>query len=300
MTPQKYCENKVKNSGSSFYYSFLFLDKIKQREIFALYAFCREVDDIVDNIADANIARIKLAWWANDLEKCFTPNNIPEHPVNKELKLVINKYNIKKNIFDDLLQGMQMDLDKYKYQSMNDLLKYCYCVAGTVGIVCVNIFGYKENNTFEYAKNLANFLQLVNILRDFSEDYNKYNRVYIPEDLLLKHQISKTDLENLLDNKINNNNLKNNIKLNNFKSLITELLNKAEDYYFKYKSIISKKDLKNQFPGFIMGEIYKAIFDKIKKNNLAILKENKISVNPLKKLYIAYSTNKYIHKTCKL
>jgi len=287
MTPEQYCEKKVKDSGSSFYYSFIFLNKIKQREIFAIYAFCREVDDIADNISDKSIAQIKLIWWVNDLQKCYTENQTPEHPVNQELKLVINKYNLNKNIFEDLISGMQMDLDNTQYNTISELLNYCYKVAGTVGLMCVNIFGYSDKSIFKYSESLSNFLQLVNITRDCKEDYLKYNRIYIPKELLKKHNLSNQEFINILIKKDN---------IQKFKNLILNLIDIAENYYHLYKKQISKKDLKSQFPGYIMGEIYKNILDKIKKNPLLILNEKKISVSPLKKLYIAWKTNRFIKK----
>lgn len=290
MTPNEYCEKKVKESGSSFYYSFLFLDKIKQREIFAVYAFCREVDDIADNISDKDVARIKLLWWTNDLNKCFSKTEEPEHPVNKELKLVINKYKLEKKVFEDLIIGMQMDLNNTTYNTKNELLDYCYRVAGTVGIICVNIFGYKDKSVFQYSESLSNFLQLVNITRDCKEDYIKYKRIYIPKDLLKKHNFTEQDFKT---NFINKDNIK------NFKNLILDFIIIAENYYNQYKKQVSKQDLKSQFPGYIMGEIYKEILNKIKKNPILILNEKKISISPLKKLYIAWKTNRDIKKNYK-
>lgn len=294
MTPEKYCEDKVKQSGSSFYYSFLFLDEVKKREIFAIYAFCREIDDIVDNIQDPTVSQTKLSWWANDFNKCYNNKLSPEHPVNIELKPIIKKYNLDKKIFEDLLYGMQMDLNKTQYSTVDDLLKYCYCVAGTVGILCVNIFGYSNQKTFEYAENLANFLQLVNIIRDLQEDINKYKRIYIPNNLLNKHNLSHQDLQSIINNDQSN---KSSNKLNNnFLDLISELIELAESYYSNYKKLISPQDLNNQFSGYIMGEIYKSLLNKIKKNKNLLLKPNKISIPPIKKLYIAWKTNRYIKK----
>jgi len=285
MTPEQYCEKKVKESGSSFYYSFLYLDKIKQREIFAIYAFCREVDDIADNISDKSIAQIKLLWWTNDLNKCYSKTEIPEHPVNQELKFVIEKYNLDKKIFNDLIHGMQMDIDNAQYNTINELLEYCYQVAGTVGLMCVNIFGYSDKSVFKYSESLSNFLQLVNITRDCKEDYLKYNRIYIPLELLKKHNLTRQEFKNILLKKENSQ---------NFKNLISEFISIAENYYCLYKKQISKKDLKSQFPGYIMGEIYKDILNKIKKNPLLVLNSKKISISPLKKLYIAFKTNRFI------
>src|SRR5579863_7662504 len=145
----KYCQDKVLASGSNFYYSFLFLPKDQKDAITVVYAFCREVDDIVDECTDASVAANKLQWWAAEIDRVF--NGQPQHPVSRALAQVINKFKLQRVWFDEILQGMHMDLQYQGYQTYADLKLYCHCVASTVGMLAASIFGYDNPNTLEYA-----------------------------------------------------------------------------------------------------------------------------------------------------
>src|SRR5471032_2171166 len=186
MTPDEYCQQKAAASGSSFYYSFLFLPPERRRAITALYAFCREVDDVVDECSDAQLARTKLAWWRMEIGKLFEGN--PNHPVTKALQPFLEKFQIGQERLNEIVDGMEMDLTQTRYLDFAGLERYCYHVAGAVGLLAAGIFGYKDPQTLEYAKNLGTAFQLTNIIRDVGEDARK-NRIYLPIDELKKFEV---------------------------------------------------------------------------------------------------------------
>ncbi|HFE38144.1 MAG TPA: squalene synthase HpnD, partial [Gammaproteobacteria bacterium] len=192
MTPQEYCQNKAAASGSSFYYSFRFLPEIKRHAIIALYAFCREVDDVVDETSDANLARIKLQWWRDEIDKLF--HGTPSHPVTQALKDYLPDFKFNENYFYDIIDGMEMDLDYDSYPSYQELSLYCYRVASVVGLLTVEIFGYENKKTLAYAKELGMAFQLTNILRDVHEDALR-GRVYLPLDELKRFNVEPEEFQ---------------------------------------------------------------------------------------------------------
>jgi len=177
MTPDQYCQNKASQSGSSFYYSFLFLSAEKRQAITALYAFCREVDDIVDECRDISVAKRKLDWWRSSMRESYA--NSPSHPIQHALLPAIERYQLPLSLFLDVIDGMEMDLSKFRYQNFEELSLYCYRVAGAVGLLSARIFGYHDPAVEKYATNLGLAFQLTNILRDVKEDAER-NRIYIP------------------------------------------------------------------------------------------------------------------------
>ena len=179
MTPDAYCRQRAAASGSSFYYSFLFLAPERRNAILALYAFCREVDDVVDEVSDPGVARAKLAWWAQELERVYRGE--PQHPVGKALAPVVRTYALEKSQLVEILEGMSMDLDYNRYPDFPTLQVYCHRVAGIVGLLSARIFGYTDVRTLDYAHALGLAFQLTNIIRDVGEDVRR-NRIYLPLD----------------------------------------------------------------------------------------------------------------------
>ncbi len=164
MSPQEYCQTKAAASGSSFYYSFLFLPKDRREAITALYAFCREVDDIADECTDIHIARTKLAWWRTEVANLYAEN--PQHPVTKALSSVIHTYDLNEEHFQEIIDGMEMDLEQNRYADFKQLQLYCYRVASVVGLLSASIFGFSNRNSLKYAHDLGLAFQLTNIIRD--------------------------------------------------------------------------------------------------------------------------------------
>jgi len=184
VTPDEYCQKRTAQSGTSFYYSFLFLPPERRRAITALYAFCREVDDVVDEVADPDLARTKLAWWRQEIGAVF--NGTPQHPVGLALRPVVADFHLPREHFDTIIDGMAMDLDRNRYLDFADLERYCHCVAGVVGLMSAEIFGYVNPATRQYARDLGIAFQLTNIIRDVGEDARR-GRIYLPQDELARH-----------------------------------------------------------------------------------------------------------------
>ncbi|VAW93585.1 Phytoene synthase [hydrothermal vent metagenome] len=273
MTPEQYCQEKTAKSGSSFYYSFLFLPPVKRKAITAVYAFCREVDDIVDDCTNIEIAERKLAWWQDEISRLYQQQ--AQHPVTKALGTTLQNFDLPEEYFQEIIDGMKMDLNIHRYQTFSELSLYCYRVASVVGLIAAEIFGYKDKLTLKYAHNLGMAFQLTNILRDVKEDTQR-NRIYIPLEELEQFSVTEQDL-------LNNINTKNSTKL------FIHQANRAHKYYDKAMSFLPELDRYQQCTGIIMSEIYKATLNKIQRENYCVL-EKRVSLPALKKLWLAWKT----------
>jgi phytoene synthase len=191
MTPDEYCQQRTAKSGTSFYYSFMFLPPERRRAITALYAFCREVDDVVDETSDPELARTKLAWWRREIGAVYT--GMPQHPVALALRPVVASYRLPEAHFQTVIDGMAMDLDQSRYLDFTDLERYCHRVAGVVGLMSAEIFGYTNPATLTYARDLGIAFQLTNIIRDVGEDARR-GRIYLPQDELARHGVTATSV----------------------------------------------------------------------------------------------------------
>jgi len=270
MTPQEYCNQKTAQSGSSFYYSFLFLKKNKREAITALYAFCREVDDIVDKPSDEHVARSTLGWWNHELDAMWSGS--PQHPVTQALSRFIEPYKLEKKYFKLIIEGMLMDLDKTEYQNMEQLTQYCYRSASAVGILSANIFGYSNPSTLIYAEQLGLALQLTNILRDINEDLQRA-RIYIPLDELKKAGLNRETLLSAVGTKP-------------FDALITNQVNIAYDLFDSAHSHLHPDDRQSQKAGLIMSAIYRKLLQKIASKPSQIFLKRQ-SLTPIEKFWIA-------------
>ena len=275
MTPDEYCQEKAAASGSSFYASFLFLPDVKRKAITALYAYCREVDDVVDNCREMSVANTKLHWWRQETERLF--QNQPRHPVTRALHKYVETFDLQAEHLLAIIDGMQMDLDKTQYQNFQDLALYCYRVAGVVGLLAASIFGYQKESTREYAKTLGTAFQLTNILRDVREDA-QLGRVYIPADELAKFKVSPSALGQ------NQNSAE-------LRELFAYQAQRAEEYYDRAFALLPPEDRYAQRSGIIMAEIYRSMLRKIIKSNYPILEER---VSPLA---FAQTLDRLVHGT---
>jgi phytoene synthase len=271
MSPEQYCKEKSASSGSSFYYSFLFLDPQRRDAIMALYAFCREVDDIVDNDNDGNIAQAKLNWWKQEIENTFRNN--PQHPVTRSLAKFIVHYQLEQQYFDLIIEGMSLDLTKKQYQTNDELDHYCFRAASAVGVLSAQIFGVTQANTLRYAEVLGLALQKTNILRDIKEDLDR-GRIYIPTESLVKAGIQPDRLQQ-------------SIASDNYKRLILDQIEAIEPIYEQALSLLPDEDKKHQKAGLIMAAIYKKILKKIATNPKKAF-EQRQTLAPLNKLWIAW------------
>ncbi len=273
MTPDEYCQKKAAASGSSFYYSFLYLPRERRRAITALYAFCREVDDVVDETSDAQLAATKLAWWRQEIGLLF--DGKPQHPVSRALQPAIAAYGITAARLNEIIDGMQMDLTQTRYLDFAGLERYCYHVAGVVGILAAGIFGYRDARTLEYARRLGIAFQLTNIIRDVGEDARK-NRIYLPIADLQQFGVGAADLLQARHSEA-------------FVALMRFQAERARGYYREAMAALPAGDRRAQRPGLIMAAIYRALLDEIERDGFRVLSA-RTSLTPLRKFWIAWKT----------
>ncbi|MDA0361148.1 MAG: presqualene diphosphate synthase HpnD [Proteobacteria bacterium] len=271
MTPQQYCANKTAQSGSSFYYSFLFLEKKKREAITALYAFCREVDDIVDDTSDEHVARSKLNWWDQEIEKTWL--GTPQHPVTVAIQQFIEPYKLERKYFKLIIDGMMMDLERKNYETMEQLTKYCYRSASAVGILSASIFGYSHPSTLIYAEQLGLALQITNILRDIQEDLVR-GRVYIPLEEFDKVNIKRADLRQSVGKK-------------SFDTLIANQVETAQKHFDSAERSLHVDDRQSQKAGLIMSGIYQKLLAKIASKPARSFAKRQ-TLTPIHKLWIAW------------
>ena len=274
MTPKEYCKQKTKESQSSFLSAFVFLKKEKRDALTALYAFCREVDDIADECVDHEIASKKLNWWRDEIERLYKGE--PQHPVTKALYPFIDTYKLLKQHFIEIIDGMEMDVKYNRYESFEQLKLYCYRVASCVGILSANIFGYQNKNTLIFAKNLGIALQLTNIIRDIGEDARR-GRIYIPLDELKKLEVSEEEI--IL--------LKNSEKI---KKLVENQVDRAKQFYDLALTSLPMEDKKSQKISLIMGNIYFVLLNEIEKDSPEKILNQKTILPGFRKLKIATLT----------
>ena len=273
MTPDEYCQQKAAASGSSFYYSFVFLPPERRRAITALYAFCREVDDVVDETHEPQVAATKLAWWRQEVANLYAGN--PQHPVSRALAPHVQAFSLEKDNLLLIIDGMEMDLTQSRYLDWPGLERYCHRVAGVVGLLSAAIFGYRDARTLEYARNLGIAFQLTNIIRDVGEDARK-NRIYLPMEDLKRFEVPAADLLNARESA-------------GFASLMKFEAERARAFYQAAFDALPAEDRKAQRPGLIMAAIYRTLLEEIERGGFHVLRE-KTSLTPMRKLWIAWKT----------
>jgi 15-cis-phytoene synthase len=271
VTPNDYCTQKAIQSGSSFYYSFRFLEPKRREAITALYAFCREVDDIVDEALEPSVAQVKLAYWRQEIGLVY--QGAAQHPVGKALQACVQTYQVLESELQTVIDGMSQDLVQTRYAHAADLNAYCYKVAGVVGLMSAKIFGVTEAQTLDYAKALGISLQWMNILRDVGEDAQR-GRIYLPADVLAKHQIASHDL---LQGK----------KPAGFDAMMRELCHEAHARCDAARALLPSADRKAQRPGLMMATIYQRTLREIERQDYPVFSK-RVSLSPIHKLYLAW------------
>lgn len=273
MSPDEYCQQKAAQSGSSFYYSFLFLAPDRRRAITALYAFCREVDDTVDECTDVGVARIKLAWWRTEIANMLAGQ--PNHPVTQALHPHLQTFSLEGRHLQAIVDGMEMDLDQTRYLDFAGLQKYCWHVASVVGILSAHIFGVTNPQTLQYAEKLGLAFQLTNIIRDVGEDARK-GRIYLPVNELQQFNVTAADILNARHS-------------DNFEKLMQFQAARAQHLYDEAFALLPKEDRRAQRPGLIMAAIYRALLGEIERDGFHVLNQ-RISLTPIRKLWLAWIT----------
>jgi len=258
--------------GSNFYYSFLLLPSRKRKAIKDVYALCRILDDIVDQDQTGRDPLAELNHWREELEACF--QGYPKTDFGERLCETIENFDLPHQPFFDLIDGMEMDIRWQSYQTFSDLREYCYRAASTVGLICIEIFGYDSPRTREYAVNLGLALQLTNILRDLKEDIAR-GRIYVPLEDLERFGYSEQDFRNNLYNEP-------------FKRMMRYQHTRAASYFRLAAGSLPEQDRASMFAAEIMGAIYKELLDQIQAVEFNVY-HNRVSIPKSRRLKIALS-----------
>ena len=271
MTPAQYVQQKAVASGSSFYYAFLFLPAPRRAAITAFYAFCREVDDVVDDTSDAGVAATKLAWWKSEVASSFAGQ--PSHPVMRALMPHAPDYGIEARHLLAVIEGCQMDLEQTRYLDYPALQRYCHLVAGVVGEVAARIFGQQEAGTTAYAHALGQALQLTNIIRDVGEDALR-GRIYLPVSELQRFDVKAHEV------------LKRGYS-ERFTALMQFQAQRAHGLYDQALALLPAQDRRAQKPGLMMASIYRTLLREMEADNFQVLHQ-RIKLTPMRKLWLAW------------
>ncbi len=280
MSPQDYVQQKAAASGSSFYYAFLFLPADRRAAITAFYAFCREVDDVVDEVSDPTVAQTKLAWWRREVAQSFTGS--PSHPVMQALMPLCKTHGIESRHLLAVVDGCQMDLEQNRYLDFANLQRYCHLVAGVVGEVAARIFGQTQMRTTEYAHRLGLAFQLTNIIRDVGEDAAR-GRIYLPVNELQSFNVKAHELlqrgaapgADAADFQ------------RRFTALMKFQCTRALHTYTDALALLPEADRRAQKPGLMMASIYRTLLQEIEADPMLVL-TRRVSLTPLRKFWLAW------------
>ena len=273
MTPERYVQDKAARSGSSFYYAFLFLPPQRRAAITAFYAFCREVDDVVDEVSDPGVAATKLAWWRKEVATSFAGQ--PSHPVMHALMPHTAPYGIEAGHLGAVIDGCQMDLEQSRYLDYAGLERYCHLVAGVVGEVASAIFGRTQAATIAYAHRLGLAMQLTNIVRDVGDDARR-GRIYVPMSELKQFDVKAQEI---LERRYSER----------FTALMKFQAARAHAAYDSAFALLPDADRAAQKPGVMMANIYRTLLREIEADDFRVLHQ-RTSLTPLRKLWIAMRT----------
>ncbi|OGU21460.1 MAG: squalene synthase HpnD [Hydrogenophilales bacterium RIFOXYD1_FULL_62_11] len=277
MDAHQYCQTRAAASGSSFYYSFVFLPTSTRRAITAFYALCRELDDVVDECHERSVAETKLNWWREEIERFAA--GVPQHPATRALLDTPQGPNTSPSLLLEIVDGMAMDLDDRRYPDFKSLNLYCYRVAGVVGEVAAALFdgGRSEDDRAvrRYAHELGLAFQLTNIIRDVGEDARR-GRIYLPQDELARFGVSEADLLNSRDTPA-------------FQALMQFQYERAVACYDSALAALPARARRAQRPGLAMAAIYRTLLDEIQRDHFPVLRA-RVSLTPLRKLWLASKT----------
>lgn len=277
-SPQQYVQHKAAASGSSFYYAFMFLPPERRAGITAFYAFCREVDDVVDEVSDPGVAAAKLAWWQQEVAQAYAGR--ASHPVMQALMPLAPAFDIRAEHLDEVIVGCRMDLEQTRYLDYATLQRYCHRVAGVVGEVAASIFGRTHADTLRYAHRLGLAMQLTNIIRDVGDDARR-GRVYLPlEDLqrfdVKAHELLRREPPWGYSER--------------FQALMRFQAERAHACYDEALALLPEVDRVAQKPGLMMAQIYRTLLREIERGGFQVLHQ-RIALTPLRKLWIAARTH---------
>lgn len=271
MTPQAYVQQKAAASGSSFYYAFLFLPPAQRAAITAFYAFCREVDDVVDEVSDPSVAQAKLAWWEREVKQAFAGH--ASHPALQALMPHAPTFSITAQHLLAVIEGCRMDLSQSRYLDFAGLSHYCHLVAGVVGEVSARIFGPQDARVDAYAHTMGLAFQMTNIIRDVGEDAMR-GRIYLPIDELQRFDVKAQDLLQRRHSSA-------------FVALMQFQAQRAHALYEQALDALPSEHRRHQKPGLMMASIYRTLLREIEASNFDVLNQ-RIALTPLRKLWLAW------------
>lgn len=274
MDPHRYCQERAAASGSSFYYSFVFLPAETRRAITAFYALCRELDDVVDECSDGAVAAAKLDWWREEIGRLAA--GAPQHPATRALHETQAGRHIPAALLLEIVDGMAMDLDHVRYADFRTLRLYCHRVAGVVGEVAADIFdgprGAHDRALRRYAHELGLAFQLTNIIRDVGEDARR-GRIYLPQDELARFGVMEQDILNSRYTPA-------------FRALMEFQAQRAREHYDRAFAQLPAGDRKAQRPGLVMAAIYRDLLERIAEDGFLVL-DRRTLLTPPRKLWLA-------------
>ena len=271
MTPQQYVQEKAASSGSSFYYAFLFLPPHRRAAITAFYAFCREIDDVVDEVPDPGVAATKLAWWQTEVKRAY--EGTAQHPVMQALMPCAHEFGIQAGHLLSVIEGCQMDLTQTRYLDYPGLQRYCHLVAGVVGEVAARIFGQSQDQTTTYAHTLGLAFQLTNIIRDVGEDAVR-GRIYLPINELQQFEVKAQEILQRQDS-------------TRFQALMRHQASRAHGLYEQAFDLLPQADKRSQKPGLMMASIYRTLLREIEAAQFPVLQQ-RVRLTPLRKFWLAW------------
>ena len=245
----------TRKSRSNFYYAFLALPRARREALYAVYAFCRTVDDIADLGTDAAAQRAALAGWRRDIARCYdgTP---PEHPIAVQLAEAVRRFALPRETLEAIVEGCEMDLQRTTYETFDELAPYCYRVASAVGLCCIEIFGYTDPRARQYAVDLGQALQWTNILRDVGVDA-RAGRIYLPRKDLSTFGVSVDDLRAGRYDEA-------------FVALMAHGAARAREFYRRAEESFPRIDARSLVPARIMGAIYAALLEEIEARRFRV------------------------------
>lgn len=251
----------TKQSGSNFYYAFLFLPKERRRAIYSVYAYCRLIDDIVDGPEPVLEKQAALDRWRIELDRAFAPAGgpAPEHPIAQGLRAASLRYGLRHADALAVLHGCEMDLHKTRYETWEELRSYCYHVASAVGLLCIALFGCTDPRSRDYAIHLGQALQLTNILRDIAEDAQK-DRIYVPREALDAYGLTEADILGGTGH-----------KKPGAAGLVAEISSRARAEYAAAAAARTDTDHRALLPAEIMGRIYFGLLLEVERRGTAVL-----------------------------
>lgn len=263
------CADITRQSSSNFYYAFMLLPAERRRSLYAVYAFCRFVDDVADDESIREPARL-LDRWREELGRVYG-DGTPTRAISRALADTVRRFSVAREHFEELISGMEMDLSRKRYATFEELRQYCYRAASVVGLICIEIFGYTNPNAKVYAENLGIACQLTNILRDVKEDASK-GRIYLPQEDLARFGVSEAEILRGVYNE-------------SFVHLMEFEARRAREYYERAQQALPPEDRSTLLTAEAMRLIYGSLLDRIVSSNYRVL-DRRLSLSATHKLYL--------------